>query len=100
MSSGYMECINDFGVCEYKEYVNSYYIGLLNGIWISGTYMILAANMLHVLAALLYIWRSSAWYHDFCYRRTLRMHIYQEKDIITKEKYEKYKEELLKKVKY
>ena len=89
-----------YGYGEFYWYANEKATWNLNRVWEIGAYLICAVNMVHILFALLFVVRSSVWYHDFHYWRAFRMRKYQEAKVITEGMNEKYKQEITKHVKY
>ena len=87
---------------EYILYLNNYDVETCNVIWIIFAFAILLIHTFPLLVILLgrikSKWHASVKYREKCYKRVSKIHSYCESGIITKEEYEKTKEDILKNI--
>ena len=84
----------------YERYVNSDLVDGLNTIWFLCVFSLPVITMISAIVELICkvirTWHASSSYQEKCYNRVAKIHTYMEKGIITKEEYEKARQEMLK----
>ncbi len=82
-----------------RLYKNSEVVDTFNVIWIMCVILILIITLIPVIVATIkkinYNWHQSISYREKCYKRVAKIHSYLDKGIITKEEYEKTKNDIL-----
>jgi uncharacterized membrane protein len=84
----------------YHYYRNWITVKALNVVWATSAFLVSAVVLLPRVKSFINAvgnkWHSSIKYRENCYARVERIHSYYEKGIISKEEYERTKEDILK----